>query len=1254
MLRKSGLLLNVLGALALAVYLLVCALVLAGRYWILPNIDTWRPQITAYLSERYGLHIRAARITADWKGLNPTIVLTGVSLSSTGNVSSTGSAPQAGVLRVPRIRATLAWRSVLARSPVFANLDAAGIQLDLGRDEQGHFHAFGMSFGPDASPTSDMLPALLGWLSQQDRIVLSEATLRWTDALRAAPRLDLHGVTLALARHGGQRSFSLDASLPSQLGSTVTIRGVLQHVGNAPGAPSEAASAMPALGFPGEFTVDGDIYARIAGLRPEALAPWIDLPRTLSTEHTTLQLRAGVSRGQVKTLTTDVTLQGSNWHPGRGVQVAAQALRLYLDGPIEGYRQVFRPWQAVEDVNPGRAPNRKTPHLAYSLQGTGLFMQADFQFGHPIRLGRVSASGELVRPPDGPLRVTYQQAMVANADIQATVHGSWTQGGEGMAGIIDLAGQARRASLSAIVRYLPERVDEDARAWMVHGLLAGELEDADILLRGDLLHFPFAEQPQAGDFKVSGRYQGGVIDYLPPHDGTKGWPRLEAMRGTASLHRADLRLTATEAVVRPAAGAAIALRDVQARIPNIEHEPILTVKGNTIASASAYLALMKYSPLGGLLDDSFNDTSATGEWRVPLSLMIPLTRGEDTEVDGAIHFDGNAVRLLPDMPVLSDIRGTLNFSHRSVQADNLAGRFLGGKMAISGEIGAQGKGLRMEGVIGTRALAQYGNAKVLTRLQGVIPYSAVLRRGPDKSHALTISSSLKGLMVDLPQPLGKSADTAMPLKAVWRREPQENSRLLSVEIGSHTHALMRRDQRERGPIFAAVSIGVNQAPRLPATGLHIDAQLPEASLDVWHQVRRDIETPLRATPVRSSANVQSVDGTAADGHALFPPLSRLRLQSKHATFHDLALDQVTLTAQQSNPGVWRVDVSSTQTAGAVQWREVGNRIEGPVNARFNRMAIGTSSEKPADDGSNSDDAIRLLDGDEPLDIPAIDLHIQDLKLYGHHAGSLSLRGVNQSHGRLWRLDALHLGTGDGELNGSGLWRLSGPQRGLTIKATARFKNLGNYLEHAGFTGLVVGGSGTVGGEFEWRNMPWAFSRSDLNGKVEVDLAKGRFSSINSKSARLLELLSLQSVNRLARGQANPASLGRDGFPFDNLRGNLSIGGGMVTTRDYRVNGPAGTIVLEGSANIVDETLDMQAAVVPNLDISGAAIAAGIAINPIVGVGAFLTQLLLQTPLAKAMAVQYHITGPWSAPVINELAVPEKQPPSAPRAPALNN
>lgn len=148
----------------------------------------------------------------------------------------------------------------------------------------------------------------------------------------------------------------------------------------------------------------------------------------------------------------------------------------------------------------------------------------------------------------------------------------------------------------------------------------------------------------------------------------------------------------------------------------------------------------------------------------------------------------------------------------------------------------------------------------------------------------------------------------------------------------------------------------------------------------------------------------------------------------------------------------------------------------------------------------------------------------------------------------------------------------------------------------------------------------------------MSIDKGRFLSVNSRTARLLELLSLQSLQRLAKLEFNPSSLVRDGFPFDTLRGDMALNGGVLKTEGYRVTGPVADIALSGNTNIISERWDLKAVVVPNLDASGAAVATAL-VNPLVGLGAFVTQWLLKKPLERAMTQDYKVTGSWEDPKV---------------------
>lgn len=1186
--------LRILGKIALLIYFLLAAGFLGVRYWVLPNIDDWRPQISRQLSSVLDTDVSLGRIEAEWTGLNPRIEIS--------DVVFTGHKRRM-LLKLPQLRAVLSWRSLFSLTPLFVSLDAGGIDLDIRRDREGRLHLLGRSFdleSMDASAEGESA-GFVDWLVMQRQIVLSDATIRWTDETRQAPPLVLKGVTLNVFNQGRDHRYSLMAVPPSELGESLDMRGTFrQAAADSPGTFAFAGGA-------------GQLYARIEDMRPLGWSPWMDLPQSLKSGRVSAQAWLRFGAGEIQHFTSDVSVSHGHWDFEGQAQVQAGFLRLYLAGPWDGHEGL------LERAETGAPP------LEFRLQARQLNVLAPGVFEYPLDFEHIGAKGAVQSLAGGLLSVQADQADIANKDMEASLHGNWRQGGDGPSGLVEVGGHFKRALITAIDEYLPNTVNLDAREWMAKGLVDGQIEDASLVLRGDLEYFPFNEDPSKGDFSVEGKYTGGIIDYLPPEGKELGWPRLTDMQGSVALNRADLRLVADQATMWPTTGLPIQLKNVQARIPNIEENSVLGIQGETAAKGEAYLALMAHSPLGELLDGIFDEASADGVWEVPLSLSIPLLHSRDTTVSGAIRFSGSTLRLMPEMPPFRQLTGSMDFTDSTISASELKAQFLGGPLVASGGVGGDLKGLKLQGRAADKDLAGYVGVEGMKRLKGVLAYRATLQRDKNRDFSLVAESDLKGLALDLPPPLDKAAEQALPLQVSWKRHSDRKSMALNIVLGHEVNArLLHRENQKGGSYFYAGAAGINKNPDLPMAGMRLDVLYPFVDIDAWQTVAAEFSTSSSKQDTRRE-------------RPLLPDLAEVRLQARQADVQGLTLDELTFTARRPQSAQWRVDISSSQTAGTLFWREAKGKVAGRVDASFDRLSLGRDASRQEKAGDDAED----LHVDDDLDIPGINLRVKNLRLYGRDVGELSVVGVNQERGRLWRLNELKLSSPSAVLEGNGMWRLSGPRRGLKLDAQVQADDLGAYLDQIGFKDLMKGGAGTMRGNFEWRNMPWDFSKADLNGSMEFALKKGRFNNLNSYSARLLELLSLQSVKRLARLDFNPAGLTKDGFPYDDLRGTVILKNGLMSTSDYRVIGPVGTIVLGGDVNLLNDTLDLQAVVIPNLDVSGAAIAAGIAINPIVGIGAFLTQWFLQAPLAKAMTVEYRISGDWADPKVEEVAAPSR-------------
>ena len=1222
MFRISALL-RVLGYMALVLYLLAGALFLVVRYGVMPNIDHWRPRIQSELSEALDTPVTLGRIDAGWKGWHPRFQLEDVVV-----VDEDGKQ----ALRLPHIRATLSWQGLLSGLPQFSYIEAKGLDIEARRDAQQRIWILGRAVQDDDDSQEFALDhPLVKWLAEQPRIALRDAAISWRDDTRDGSVLRLEEVTLGLASDAESHHLVLSATPPSELGRRFEMRAQLDY-------------ANARLDRSDPYAWKGELYVNVDGMSPVHWQPWMDIPGHMRAGDVSAQWWLEFSDAKPQRVAAHVKVERGDWLLGDEGQVGSDAVELFIDGSWPAYAGALKAFdalvaptgmqnEATRRIDAGHQTGGDGPPVKFWIDARGLALSAPEVIDHTLQFKQITMQGNVLRQLDGGLAAHFDNTHVVNDDMDLQWQGTWREGGDGAAGLADIRGVFRRATLDGIDLYMPTSVNLDAREWLTHGLLGGEIENARAVLRGDLEHFPFGNAP--GAFLIEGDFRDGIIDYAPGPTPEESWPALHEVSGRVSLDRVDLRLAADQAVVYPAPDHVIRLHDIVARIPDIEQDSVLSIQGTTRAPAPAYLELSRHSPLHHLLDGFLDPATADGDWQVPLRLTIPLLNVDDTKVEGAVNFEGGMVSLDPYAPPFEQVNGKLDFTETGFSAHGLTARFLGGSAAFSGGIGGGRKGLEMSGKITAEALSDYVGVEGMKRLTGSFAYQAALRRQKSGRYAMTAHSDLNGLAIDLPAPAGKPTGLRRKLEIQWTPAPTANQMYLKVALGDQLNAwFLRREGAGDGPYFVSGAAGTSLPKTLPASGMVVDMQHPRIDVNEWEGAVDEFGT----------ASAGSAAGETA-AREFFPALQRIRLQADAMQLYGVELDAATVTAHQERASQWRFDIASSQTAGTVYWREADAGSTGQVDAHFDRLALGeeTTDDKDAGTGEKAQDAsVEAAEEDSwegEVDVPAVSLKVDNLRLYGRSVGKLEVEGVNEQRGRFWRLNELSLVSPSASLHGSGIWRLSGAERGLTLDAEVDFTDLGGFLDQIEVKEFMEKGHGTLKGRFEWRNMPWRFKRADLNGQLRLELEQGRFSTVNSRSARLLELLSLQSVRRLATFSLDPGSLFKEGFPFDRLAGTLHIQSGVMTTNDYQVISPVATISIGGDVDLTTEKIDLQAMVVPKLDVSGGAVAAGIAINPIVGLGAFVTQWLLSKPLSKAMTVHYDVDGDLNSPQLREVATP---------------
>jgi uncharacterized protein YhdP len=266
----------------------------------------------------------------------------------------------------------------------------------------------------------------------------------------------------------------------------------------------------------------------------------------------------------------------------------------------------------------------------------------------------------------------------------------------------------------------------------------------------------------------------------------------------------------------------------------------------------------------------------------------------------------------------------------------------------------------------------------------------------------------------------------------------------------------------------------------------------------------------------------------------------------------------------------------------------------------------------------------------------MDVRIGNLVYHGNSLGSMVIgaRYVNQD----WFLDSIRLKTPEGLLTGS--LRSQGASS-VESRFTITSTDVGKLLERFGVKDTFYKGEGKVTGDLSWPGTLIDFNLARVSGQMQTDLSNGRFAKVNPGVARLLGVISLQSLTR--RIKLDFTDVFSEGFSFDSLKGSSLIKQGIFTSDNMVMKGPAADVRIQGEVNLAAETQKIMLHVEPHLS-EGFALAAGAAmINPVIGVAALAAQKVLQDPVSKIFAVDYRVTGTLSDPVVTKVKTPTSNP-----------
>ena len=880
---------------------------------------------------------------------------------------------------------------------------------------------------------------------------------------------------------------------------------------------------------------------------------------------------------------------------------------------------------------------------------------------------------------DSKIDVSVANLSFKNADAKGTAQLTWKTSDPATAinksrfpGILDLNAKLTDAELSKVSRYLPLGIPKKAREYVRDLLIEGKASEVDFKIKGEVWDIPAAKANQ-GDFKITAKFNNARVAYVPkklqdPSD--LPWPELGKVAGELVLDRTSLSVKSTSAEVVGLPGIAIAQSVVA--IPDLS-ATVVNVTAQGKSPLTDLLGFVNKSPLYGITNQSLSKATATGLGDFKVELSLPIGDFTKTRVKGDIGFLGNDVRMTPLTPLIGQAKGLLRFTEKGFLIQDAqavmfgdAVRFDGGNLRLNDPtLTPTGRGVVVngQGVASALGLQRASELSFIPQLAknatGSTAYTAQLRFVEDQTE-VSVQTNLQGMAINLPPPFNK------PLQSIWplRFEntlvesstiPERDGKVrlkdnLQLNIEKIADFKLLRDISGAVPkvIRGTISVGLGAGEGTPEPSNAIAANINVDRLDVDEWVKFITTIQGSAVGTAAKAGVQA----ASNQHVLDDLIpSSMAIRTKELIVEGRKFENIVIGGSREG-SVWRANMEAKQLSGYLEYRQpTPAQTSGRIYARLARLVIGETQVK---------DVEKLLD-EQPVSIPALDLVVEDFELNGRKFGKIEVDAINRlsnasgpaDGARVWRLNRLNITTPEAKLTANGFWAYreaartdaasKGDAAGILNTLERRttgidFKldisDAGQLLERFGFKGVVRAGKGRLEGQMTWRGSPLAMNYPSLAGQFNINVDNGQFLKVEPGIAKLLSVLSMQSIAK--RLTLDFRDVFSEGFVFDFLRGDVAIDRGLATTNNMQISGVNAVILLDGKSDIAAGTQDIRVVYAPEVNAGVASLLVASAINPAIGIGTFLAQLFLRQPLIEAVTKEFKVSGTWADPVVAEV------------------
>lgn len=743
---------------------------------------------------------------------------------------------------------------------------------------------------------------------------------------------------------------------------------------------------------------------------------------------------------------------------------------------------------------------------------------------------------------------------------------------------------ARDLDLALNKNYLPKTIPEQTSRWMKKAIEEGNLTQFGLLFRSG----PPKNNRLSRTMQLLFETENAAIKF------NQNWPKLDKLDGIFLVDNGNL-----SAQIRSADMEQAKVNNTRIEYsvkPPVEQRKWI-INGQLEADFAAMIDILAQSPLSQRLGPMANWNYA-GNTRSQLYMELPSYSADKEKSPASTYklssiIDNGKIKITGSPIILDALTGAIEFSsEKGIFSDSL--NALLWKKPFTAKLHRENQQqLSFTTAITPNDLSQFVDFPWPNIISETIAFSGSLFKDPNhlSKTILEVKSDMQGVAINLPAPIGKTAEQSQLLELKLHFEPSLSR--LEGKFGEYLLSDIRFDQ---GKLKRGV-VGYDYPLVMPDQDmLLISANLPTINFSLWQ--------PFSDMMDQSSQHSMPLE-TVFD------------LKLAQWKISGIELSEINARVKSIPQGFDATYTSDLADGTAILYHDV-NRAP---KIALNRLELSESF------GSSS---VNL----DPRLLMATDFSVDWLSIAGRELGSLSFELRPEPSGASFNnisgsIQGLQPGIYAAEAPTDFFWGYDGKTHLSKLVGPVGIDNIGDLFSVFGMPQVLDSQSGRLDADLSWRGHPWSISKENLNGDFKINLVEGNFYRTPGSAGAALKLVGLFNfANWLRRLQLDFSDVIGQNLAYNRLDGTLSFDQAILGLDEpLKIQMPSGRMSMAGNFDLIDETIDAQ--LVATLPVAtNLPWVVGLTGGLPAALGVYVTSKLLEKQVDRISSISYELSGSW--------------------------